>query len=159
MKPDEVASELQRELHFDPRTANAYVRALGRCEYCDRDLVFDRLGYACGQIDHLLPRWIYPYEIAGHPQNFVLSCSLCNGIKREADVLRRPNEDAVEMLVNHREELVLRARALIQDRLEEPNRRWQIAKTLLRHISAGRACGDAQPTIQVDSPAFGGPAA
>ena len=69
---DEIAQRLHRELDFNEGTARAYARTLGRCEYCDRDLIGDRLGYACGAIDHLLPKSTYP-EFEWVQDNWVLA--------------------------------------------------------------------------------------
>lgn len=60
--------------------AHVYVRAKGLCEYCGLDVIFDRMGYAGIQIDHIHPR-----SKGGKDQlnNFALSCSICNSIKSD----------------------------------------------------------------------------
>jgi len=145
--PEEVATALQNELFFDPRTARAYARARGRCEYCGRDVVIDRWGYACGNIDHLLPVSGYADEVTAHPDNFVLSCSLCNGIKGKASILKSP-ENALEMLQKGGAELIARANVLIRERLAEPNRNWERAKVLFQGLS-----NVAQPSLPAGVPA------
>ncbi len=65
-------------------TATAFVRAGGRCEYCGPDLLHDRLGYAVGEMDHLLPRAQHP-QLVDCPDNWILSCRLCNSVKRDWD--------------------------------------------------------------------------
>lgn len=124
-----IALQLMECLNFEPRTAFAYARARGHCEYCGCDLVFDRLHYACAQIDHLLPRSKNALAVYELKQNFVLSCSLCNGLKREAPILH-DGEDAAEMLLKNRTKLVQRARALIGERLKIADRDWERAKAI-----------------------------
>lgn len=116
-------------LNFERRTAFTYARARGHCEYCGCDLVFDRLHYACAQIDHLLPRSKNAPAVYELEQNYVLSCSLCNSLKRVAPILHY-GEDAAEMLLINRAELVQRARALIGERLEIADRDWECAKAI-----------------------------
>jgi len=60
-------------------------------------------------------------------QNFVLSCSLCNGIKRD-DLILNSGENPEDMLINKRDELVARARELIETKLKTPNNHWEQAK-------------------------------
>ena len=139
MSPEEAIKLLEQELYFEPRTALAYVRAYGHCEYCDRKLIFDRLGYACAEIDHLLPRALYPDEITGMSENFVLSCSLCNGTKRDAQLLKL-EEDPEYMLLQERAELVQRARELIDERLIDSNIMWERAKKIFKELN--REVGD-----------------
>lgn len=130
MKLDEAMMELQKApLYFEARTARAYINARGYCEYCGHELIQDRLGYASAQIDHLLPQGKFPYEITGREENFVLSCSLCNGIKRDAVVLI-DDEDPLVMLSSQRAELVDRSRKLIEKRLESANEKWACVKAI-----------------------------
>jgi HNH endonuclease len=133
----EAIRRLEENLQFERRTALAYVRAKGLCEYCGRELVFERLGYACAQIDHLLPRAKYSEEITGMEQNFALSCSLCNGIKRD-DPLLEPSEDPEYMLTNERSELIRRARALIVRELQRPNEHWNQTKQIFKELGLDR---------------------
>ena len=62
--------------------AVALIRHGGRCAYCGRDLVGERLSYASARTDHLLPKGQFP-DLANHKDNWVLSCSVCNGAKRD----------------------------------------------------------------------------
>ena len=62
--------------------AVALVRHGGRCAYRGRDLVGERLSYASAQTDRLLPKAHFP-DLANHKDNWVLSCSVCNGAKRD----------------------------------------------------------------------------
>ena len=126
---DEIAQRLHRELDFNEGTARAYARTLGRCEYCDRDLIEDRLGYACGAIDHLLPKSKYP-ELKSFQDNFVLACSLCNDVKRTHDVLEN-GEKPEEALTQTRDALITRAREHILDRLKVVDSKWEKAKRII----------------------------
>ncbi len=138
MTPQEVIQRLEQDLHFDSRTALAYVHAKGFCEYCGHELIFDRLGYACAEIDHLLPRAaLHSEQITGMQKNYVLSCSLCNGLKRDAPILI-PGEDPESMLINAREELIDRARKLIEEKIQEPNEFWNQAKTMFKELGLDR---------------------
>ncbi len=128
MEKDEAIKLLIQELDFESRTAMAYVRAGGCCEYCGRELVFDRLAYACAEIDHLLPRAKYSEHITGKPENFVLSCSLCNGAKRDTSVLLE-GENPELMLAEARTELINRAKKGIEIKLQKPNEMWKVVKT------------------------------
>ena len=133
MTSQKAIQYLEQNLRFEPRTAIAYVQADGLCEYCGHELIFDRLGYACAQIDHLLPRAKYPEQITGMQQNFVLSCSLCNGLKRDDPILKT-GEDPETMLINERDELIDRAKKVIADKLQEPNRHWNQAITIFKDL-------------------------
>ena len=64
--------------------ATAFVRAGGRREYCGSDLLHDRLGFAVFQLvlDHLLPQAHFP-TLEDVPENWVLSCQICNGAKSD----------------------------------------------------------------------------
>ena len=53
---------LKIECSFYETTAQAYDDFDGRCGYCGQDLVEDRFHYACGTIDHLIPRRIFQRE-------------------------------------------------------------------------------------------------
>lgn len=121
MKPKDARQKLVDELAFFPATAVAYVRARGRCEYCGRELIQDRLGYACAQIDHILPRRYE--EFVFDPDNFALSCSLCNNLKGSTSVLHE-GESPGDMLKNHRTVLINRARRLVEERLQDANAPW-----------------------------------
>jgi hypothetical protein len=137
---DQVAVEslLAAPLNFEQRTAITYINAKGRCEYCDRDLIHDRLGYACAQIDHLLPQGKFPYEITGRQNNFVLSCALCNGVKRDSVVLEE-GEEAFAMLATNRSQLILRAREIIEKGLEEANLKWVHVKNIFSELASSSA--------------------
>ena len=126
---DEIAERLRRELNFSEGTARAYARTRGRCEYCDRDLIEDRLGYACGVIDHLLPKSTYP-DLEWCQDNLVLACSLCNDVKRAHDVLKK-SEKPEEALTQTRDALITRAREHILDRRKVVDPDWEKAKRII----------------------------
>ena len=120
------------------------ISSLGRCEYCDRDLVFDRLGYACREHDHLLPKTHYPEcDIAA---NIVSACSICNGLKRDYDVLDPDGilkdtnkeeydalrEKAEEHLNKDRAGLIEKVRGHINWERKEKDGEWKIVKGIMR---------------------------
>ena len=116
----EADSKLVEELKtvLGCRWATSYVRYRGRCAYCLCDLLADRQGYATAQIDHLLPQACYP-DLEGTPDNWVLSCSLCNHTKRDWDPLEgKGGEDAGVVLADDRRrgELIAAAREYIENR-------------------------------------------
>ena len=132
MNVEEISAALQNDLGFEAGTAAAWARAGGRCEYCDRDLIGDRLGYACAQIDHLLARARYPdLEWSPH-DNRALSCSLCNSLKGSYDPLE-PGEDPRVMVTSQRKALLARCRAEIEKRRVDSDRDWRHAKRLILH--------------------------
>ena len=99
-----------------------FVRYGGRCAYCGRDLLVDRLGYAAAQIDHLLPKAHYgQYE--DWEDNWVLSCSLCNWVKLDWDPLQGDRDNAGAKLESEdeRRKLIENARGYIR---EQRGERW-----------------------------------
>lgn len=147
MSDETLVQTLMEECRFAKSIATAYVRAGGRCEYCGRDLLRDRQGYASGALDHLLPKST-PDINPDQPQNWVLSCSLCNSVKRDHNVLpearllleaeglpdaeRLPDAElARRMLSTRREKLIDLARQYIQGRMKEYDDTWRLAIDVL----------------------------
>ena len=127
---DEIAKRLHQELNWNEGTAWAWGRAGGRCEYCYRDLIAERLGYACGEIDHLLPLKQYP-DLADCRDNLVLACHMCNNVKHTHDVLK-DGEKPVEALTETRDSLITRAREYILKRrrtVHDPE--WEMAVRII----------------------------
>ena len=139
----EAVSALKNLGIWDP-LAVALIRHGGRCAYCGRDLVGKRLAYACAQTDHLLPRSKFP-DLANHPDNWVLSCSVCNGAKRDwvPDIaeMRGPvrvrTRNAAVRLENEadRSDLIERAKSFIRRKSSYP--RWQREWKAVRRIVRG----------------------
>ncbi|MGH8461899.1 MAG: HNH endonuclease [Stenotrophobium sp.] len=129
MDAELAIEQLKEQLYFEDRTAKAYVRAKGHCEYCGQDLIKVRLGYACAQIDHLLPRSRFPEAVWGMSENFVLACSLCNGVKRDEVVLQK-GEVPEAMLSENRKKLVDRAKNYIDSKLQSANDKWRQAQAI-----------------------------
>lgn len=115
-------------LGFPRHVARAWVRAKGRCEYCHRDLIADRLGYAVQETDHLLPQ----VDFTSNFQNAVLSCNPCNRVKGAHNVLDE-EECAEKMLSCHRDKLIDRARNHIecQYRQKGYDQKWKKVKRIL----------------------------
>ena len=110
---------------FPRHVAEAWLRAKGRCEYCHRDLVVDRLGYAVQETDHLLPQSKRKYAAFNEDvRNAVLSCRLCNGIKSDFDPLEC-GECAETMLAKRRDELIDRSRNRIAHGRKCYDRQWR----------------------------------
>lgn len=135
MTLDEAVKRLQESpLSFEERTAKAYVRARGKCEYCDLDLVRDVTVYATAQIDHLLPYSKVERDIYEMEDNFVLSCPLCNHRKRNFLAINE-GETAREMLIAHRAELVSRARKEVEERRSKLTKEWSVANSIFSGLS------------------------
>lgn len=108
MDQETKISVLKKEFDYWDSTARAYVEFDGLCVYCNMDLVGDSRKYALGVIDHLLPESKYK-NLRNQPQNWILSCAGCNYVKGDFDCLK-PGEDAQDMLLNHRNELLQRVK-------------------------------------------------
>lgn len=102
--------------------ATACVRARWHCEYCGRDLLHDRLGYAVIELDHLLPKGSHP-ELENCSDNWVASCGvMCNRTKGDwSPVEPRITE---EELNDHRDEFVQAARAYIYQQRVNQDHYW-----------------------------------
>lgn len=121
--------------------AVALIRHGGRCAYCRRNLVGKRLSYACAQTDHLLPQAEFP-ELAGHRDNWVLSCSVCNlaglgaGHAGDAGCAPRADSERGGVLENEadRDDLVGRARSFIRRRTSYGRweREWRAVRKMVR---------------------------
>lgn len=110
MNEKDAIRRLCEQCGFEAKTATAYVRARGYCEYCERDLVAKRFPYACAEIDHLLPKSKAKqlgYD-ASAQENHVLACHLCNNVKGNHVVLVK-GEDPKQMLKSSRGTLIKRA--------------------------------------------------
>lgn len=129
-QPDNVRVRLIVELNFAESTATAYAKSGGRCEYCKRDLIHDRLGYGCQQTDHLLPIHAFEERVVENPDNWVLSCSICNGIKGGHCVVLN-GEDPIEMLIHHRTVLIERAREYILNLRHQADQDWKTAREII----------------------------
>ena len=116
---------------FQCHVAHAWLRASGRCEYCHRDLLVDRLGYAVQETDHLLPKSESKYaKYDGDCRNTVLSCRLCNGLKRDHVALEN-GECADDMLTNRRNLLLRRCREHIACRRQEYDKHWRKVREIV----------------------------
>ncbi|MCY4059499.1 MAG: HNH endonuclease [Gammaproteobacteria bacterium] len=115
----ELICRLKKEAKLPNYWAIPFVRYRGRCGYCGQDLLVDRQGYATAQIDHLLPQSRY-CEYKNCPDNWVLSCYLCNQTKRDWDPLKdRPGEDHPSAILKddqRRADLIAEVRAHISER-------------------------------------------
>lgn len=117
----ELASRGYPEHH-----AREYVRRRGRCTYCGVDVVNNRLGFATLQWDHLLPQAHYP-EHANDSENIVLSCHLCNGLKRDYD----PSVGEAQMLKDDKPQLIENARAYVGERRRTVDEEWRAARRIV----------------------------
>ena len=89
----------------DPKWVRIWVRDCCRCVYCGEYLLKDVIRMHSAQIDHLLPRSLYP-EHADSEDNLVLSCFCCNQIKRDFDPLKERRDLANSPLEAHRDLII-----------------------------------------------------
>ena len=70
--------ERMKGIGYSHRDAIVFVRAKGCCEYCDVDLIHDRIAWDAVQFDHIIPK-----SKGGNDeeQNLALSCKVCNNAK------------------------------------------------------------------------------
>jgi len=127
---DPRIKRLEKEAHFSPLHAHAYVESEGNCVFCGFDLIDTPQRYSMGTIDHLLPRSRYEH-LADHKANHVLSCLRCNGLKSGFCGLE-PGEDAEDMLEHHRDVLISRAVSYLEAAVPRLNGEWSQAKEILR---------------------------
>jgi len=66
------------EKGYSHRDAVVFVRAQGRCEYCDSELIHNRITWDSIQFDHILPK-----SKGGDDsdENLALACKPCNNQK------------------------------------------------------------------------------
>ena len=135
MTQEEAAKRLFEEAGFEKRTAAAYVRTNGNCEYCGTDLISNRLIYAGAQIDHLLPKSKHAPEIYEMAENYALSCTLCNGRKKDASVLEE-GEDPKTILLTKRADLIGRAQLIIEKKRADEDKTWNLVKSIIQQIGS-----------------------
>lgn len=128
-----VIEQLENEIGFSNDLASAFVRARGRCEYCGADLLMSRQGYAIAEIDHLLPRSKFA-ELSDIKQNHVLSCSTCNGTKKDWSPLKEGETDEQMLEGKNRSKLILRASKYIADKMETYDEDWRKATRILHRV-------------------------
>lgn len=138
-----LVKRLKEEAGLPCYWAIPYVRGRGRCGYCGQDLLADRQGYATAQIDHLLPKACYP-ACKDEPDNWVLSCSLCNHTKSDWHPFEKQGcEDPVALLKDEaqRSDLITKAQEYIQcRRAEKVDHEWRKTREILGY--ALRAGGE-----------------
>lgn len=70
--------EKMQEKGYSHRDALIFVRAEGRCEYCDLELIHNRITWDAVQFDHIIPK-----SKGGDDseENLALACKPCNNQK------------------------------------------------------------------------------
>ena len=129
------AEALAGECRLHRAYAIALSRSGGHCEYCGADLLWDRLGYGVGRVDHLLPKSLYPKEVTEAPDNWVLACDVCNSIKGAFDPAQEFDQYVgdPETLRGRRQECIDLAREHIYDRrAREHDPVWFRIKEIMR---------------------------
>jgi 5-methylcytosine-specific restriction endonuclease McrA len=120
MTPEQPEAELTQHHGWDARTLKVWVRAQGRCEYCDADLLGSASVYFHGaHIDHIVP------GTGNDLDNLALSCVACNRIKRRKMFV------AAGEVPPERKTLIERAQRYIGERRVRDEGLRQIARPLL----------------------------
>jgi len=65
-------------LKYSERDAIIFVRANGKCEYCDTDLIGERLAFDTVQFDHIIPK---SKGGGDSEENIAFCCQVCNTAK------------------------------------------------------------------------------
>ena len=129
----DIAKRLMDECGWNRAIAEAFAWAGGKCEYCGCDLLHDRLRYAVGELDHLLPKAKYP-DLEDETDNWVLACRLCNTIKGRHD-LSEGMTVTKESLNGDRPVLIAKARKFIYGkRADGPDTAWIEVKGIMDMI-------------------------
>jgi len=86
------------ELGYSERDAIVFVRANGKCEYCDSDLIHDRIAWDSVQFDHVIPK-----SKGGDDEesNLALSCKICNNAKMTFYPEGDSREERIASAKNH----------------------------------------------------------
>ena len=77
---------LVKDHEFKSPAARAFLQSKGYCIYCDTDCFETRQSYWSSTIDHLLPKSKYAF-LAKDENNYVVTCSSCNNMKSDLDIL------------------------------------------------------------------------
>ena len=120
---NKIAEFLKLEMDWYEGLARAIECANGNCVYCGENLVETRLGYSSIEMDHLLPKSIYK-KVEWDFDNHVLSCSSCNGMKKNWNPLEE-GENALEMLRGNKQEIINRVSDYLSDKIEARENEWQ----------------------------------
>lgn len=128
-KKEEVMDKLTTVFGGYRTTAQAYIDFNGKCGYCGQDLIEDRMSYACGTIDHLIPRKVFP-DGEWRQENLILSCPLCNSLKRDYNPCE--GQDPKDALYNQRDVLIQKAKEEIARKAEPAHATWWKVRMLLR---------------------------
>jgi len=75
---DESLIEKMIDLKYSRRDETVFVRAKGCCEYCDVNLIHNRIAWDSIQFDHIIPKSKGGGE---EDENLALSCKVCNNAK------------------------------------------------------------------------------
>ncbi len=130
MTPEQAQAELTQRLGWNARTLEVWVRAQGRCEYCEAELLGSSSVYFHGaHIDHIVP------GTGDALENLALSCIACNRMKRATKFL------AAGEVLPERKTLIERARRHIGELRDRDEGR------LRRDLPLLIACGIAERAV------------
>jgi hypothetical protein len=122
---DQLAAKLADQLGWSEEAALLGLRAGFCCEYCDRPLLRSVEDYDTWQNDHVLPTSRGGSD--DYRTNKALACKMCNFLKRHTLL-----DDPIEGL--DRDQLVVRFRAMIQERRRRKEAEFRRILEVLREL-------------------------
>lgn len=92
------------------------------------------LGYSCSEHDHILPVSEY-VELSGDENNLVLSCKLCNHLKKNFDPLESHEKNEANNIIadkGKRTVIIEKIQRYIASKIGERHAEWWAARQILR---------------------------
>ncbi len=132
MKDSQKVFELVNKHGFNEGTAIAYLESKGKCVYCDKNLLEGLSDFYAADIDHLLPKSMYP-EIEWDINNWVLSCRACNSIKGKMNISNL-SWTPTEAIKNHKKELIAMFRTFLQERRNTKELEFKMIKEIIQIV-------------------------
>lgn len=114
---ESLISEMQGK-GYTRRDAIVFVRAKGRCEYCDAELIHNRITWDAVQFDHIVPKSKGGDE---SEENLALACKPCNNQKMTFVPPGNCRTEKIESARNH-----------IKERSQHANDFWKSISDLFK---------------------------
>lgn len=112
-----------------------------RCTYCGLDMLGSLDNFKLAQVDHLLPQGPYP-QLIESPSNHVLTCWVCNKLKRHWDANTRTGEPVFlggdELSPSQRTELIRRAHSYVTAMRSEKMQELLVSREAVESYRARR---------------------
>lgn len=107
-----------KKMNYSHRDAVVFVRAEGRCEYCNTEMIHDRIAWDAVQFDHIIPK---SKGGSDDEENLALACKVCNNAK----MTFLPTG-------SNREERIASAQTHIQNRRKHADMFWKAISDLFK---------------------------